>query len=116
MGTDTDGNFAYNYGANPEVLSATKTPDNSNNTSTLMTRMNSKFIEVKLARNLQAKTTANTAALLNPVVCIKQGDIMFFNVVPSAGNYPVYDKNSILNTNPDFDYGPFLNLDQMINV
>jgi hypothetical protein len=41
---------------------------------------------------------------------------MFFNVVPSAGNYPVYDKNSILNTNPDFDYGPFLNLAQMINV
>ncbi len=41
---------------------------------------------------------------------------MFFNVVPSVGNYPVYDKNSILNTNPDFDYGPFLNLDQMINV
>jgi hypothetical protein len=41
---------------------------------------------------------------------------MFFNVIPSDGNYPVYNKDSILNTNPKFDYGPFLNLAQMINV
>jgi len=34
MGTDTNGNFAYNFGTNPEVLSATKTPDNSNTSST----------------------------------------------------------------------------------
>ncbi len=52
MGTDTNGNFAYNFGTNPEVLSATKTPDNSNTSSTQITRMNSKFIAVKLARNL----------------------------------------------------------------
>jgi len=41
---------------------------------------------------------------------------MFFNVVPEDGNYPVYNKDSILNTNTKFDYGPFLNLAQLINV
>jgi hypothetical protein len=41
---------------------------------------------------------------------------MFFNVIPEDGNYPVYNKDSILNTNPKFDYGPFLNLAQLINV
>jgi len=41
---------------------------------------------------------------------------MFFNVIPEDGNYPVYYKDSILNSNPKFDYGPFLNLAQLINV
>lgn len=40
---------------------------------------------------------------------------MFFNVVPEALNYPVYYKDSFLNNNPDFDYGPFLDLERMIN-
>jgi hypothetical protein len=40
---------------------------------------------------------------------------MFFNVVPEALNYPVYYKDSFLNNNPFFDYGPFLELEKMIN-
>ena len=39
---------------------------------------------------------------------------MFFNVVPEALNYPVYYKDSFLNNNPQFDYGPFLELEKMI--
>jgi hypothetical protein len=30
--------------------------------------------------------------------------------INDPNNYPVYDKSSILNSNPSFDYGPFLTL------
>lgn len=53
--------------------------------------------------------------LTNPAMCIKEGDVIFFNVDAPSLNYPVYYKDAFLNNNPDFDYGPFLNLEQMIN-
>lgn len=104
MGTTKDGNFAYDYSTNDDVLKATNSSDRTNMSSTVLTRLSSTG-----GRVLQAESS-NTVALQNPVLCIKKGDIMFFNVVPEDGNYPVYNKDSILNTNPKFDYGPFLNL------
>ena len=41
---------------------------------------------------------------------------MFFNVHADLKQYPRYFKDSILNTNPDFDYGPFTNLEKMVTV
>ena len=43
-------------------------------------------------------------------MCIKAGAAVLFSINSSTGSYPVYVKNSILNTNKNFDYGPFLDL------
>lgn len=45
-----------------------------------------------------------------PVSCLRLGDGIFFDV--SSGTYPVYSKDSLLNTNDDFDYGAFRRLDE----
>lgn len=55
----------------------------------------------------------STKKVINPVICLQYGDTMVFQV-NSPDQYPVYFKNSLLNTNPDFDYGPFLELEQLI--
>ena len=44
----------------------------------------------------------------NPVVCIRAGDSIMFDV--SNEDYPVYAKDSLLNTNDEFDYTAFRNL------
>ena len=46
--------------------------------------------------------------ILNPLVCINIKDVILFSI--SNTNYPVYDKDSLLNTNPVFDYGSFRDL------
>ena len=57
----------------------------------------------------------NAKKLFNPVVCLTEGDSVFFNVDSKLKRYPVYKKDSTLNTNPDFDYGDFETLADMIN-
>jgi hypothetical protein len=47
-------------------------------------------------------------------MCIREGTIMYFNVRAEANNYPVYFKDSFLNNNPKFDYGPFDELGKMV--
>lgn len=49
------------------------------------------------------------------MLCIQEGTAIFFNVNSAEKQYPVYKKDAILNTNPDFDYGPFNQLADMIN-
>jgi len=39
---------------------------------------------------------------------------VFFNVNSTLARYPVYKKDSTLNTNADFDYGDFETLADMI--
>ena len=57
-----------------------------------------------------ATTTGPTAGNVpSPLMCLNQGDSMLFQIT-SATNYPVYDKDSLLNTNPAFDYSSFLSL------
>jgi hypothetical protein len=41
MGTTSNGNFAYDYSTNAAVLNATKATDNTNTTSTVLTRLSS---------------------------------------------------------------------------
>lgn len=49
------------------------------------------------------------------MLCIQEGDAVFFNINSELKQYPVYSKDSILNTNDDFDFGPFETLADMIN-
>ena len=55
------------------------------------------------------------AALLNPVMCITLGDSMLFTIT-DPNHYPVYLKDSIMNSNPKFDYGQFLILADQMNT
>ena len=67
-------------------------------------------------RFLAATTTvADTATISNPVICIENGDSLQFEVT-NYNNYPVYDENNILNTNLNFDYGPFIELASQITA
>lgn len=48
------------------------------------------------------------------MICLTEGDAVFFNVNSTLARYPVYKKDSTLNTNADFDYGDFETLADMI--
>ena len=50
-----------------------------------------------------------SAYIRNPVVCIKQGSALLFDGI-DAYHYPVYEKDSLINTNSQFDYSKFLYL------
>jgi len=52
---------------------------------------------------------ANTAFISNPVMCLELGETMIFTI-DNYNHYPVYVKDSILNSNSNFDYGPFVDL------
>jgi hypothetical protein len=71
-----------------------------------------------MLRELQSTSgtsiTSTGTKITNPVMCIKQGSAVLFSVNPSSRSYPSYLKDSILNTNPDFDYGSFLSLSKTI--
>jgi len=59
-------------------------------------------------RGLQAATP-----ITNPVICMTAGSALLFeNISPS--NYPVYQKDSLLNTNPNFDFSQFLLLQSQL--
>jgi hypothetical protein len=58
---------------------------------------------------------ANSAAVTDPVVCIPNGDTVQWSITNYA-NYPVYDVNNILNTNNNFDSGPFAALETEIDA
>jgi hypothetical protein len=51
---------------------------------------------------------SSTSATITPaIVCLQLGQGLLFDVSTS---YPVYDKDNLLNTNSNFDYGAFLDL------
>ena len=56
---------------------------------------------------LLATSQVSTTSIKNPVICINTGDSMMFTIT-SPAHYPVYLKDSVLNSNPAFDYGAFL--------
>lgn len=47
-------------------------------------------------------------------MCLKQGSAVLFAVNSTGKQYPIFMKDSILNTNPNFDYGQFLELQNTI--
>jgi hypothetical protein len=48
------------------------------------------------------------ASVSNPAVCVKVGDSVVWSTTSTS--YPVYMKDSLLNSNPDFDYSAFREL------
>ena len=65
-------------------------------------------------RSLQ--TTADAASVTssplvgNPLMCIRLGDSVMWDLRGGDASYPAYLKDSLLNTNPNFDYGQFRRL------
>ncbi|KDO27716.1 hypothetical protein SPRG_22196, partial [Saprolegnia parasitica CBS 223.65] len=55
------------------------------------------------------RLTASTG-ILNPMLCLQKSDSVLFSI--SGASYPVYMKDSLMNTNPSFDYGPFRSLQE----
>ena len=74
---------------------------NSTNILALPDRLNSRF--------LAAAGNSSSPSLKNPIVVISVQDSIVFDL--GGGYYPQYVKDSLLNTNPNFDYSAFRNLD-----
>jgi hypothetical protein len=53
-------------------------------------------------------TLSSEPTVTSPLVCIALGDSLLFDI--SKGCYPVYQRDSLLNSNPHFDYGAFRDL------
>jgi hypothetical protein len=51
----------------------------------------------------------------NPIFCVKAGALVVFDVNPTTKSYPVYMKDYVASTNPNFDYGNFIELESQIN-
>ncbi|RHY33213.1 hypothetical protein DYB32_001787 [Aphanomyces invadans] len=54
------------------------------------------------------------SGIVNPMLCLQKGDSIMFSV--SNQSYPVYAKDSLMNTNPQFDYGAFRTLDEKMKA
>jgi hypothetical protein len=106
VGKSTSGDFTYNYQANPSILNATGL------TQATPTTVASR----RMLRRLQSvASNATTPSISSPVMCVTLGSAVLFTVNSNSKSYPIYMKDSILNTNPDFDYGQFLALQTTIN-
>ncbi|CAG9336329.1 unnamed protein product [Blepharisma stoltei] len=55
----------------------------------------------------------SSTTVSNPTICIQIEETFVFSI-PNAQNYPIYVKDSLLNTNDGFDYGAFQELKRMI--
>ena len=67
-------------------------------------------------RQLSAVDTQSVTGVQTPLICITAGDSVTWTITSSAGvnHYPQYKSDSLFNTNPTFDYGPFMNLAQQV--
>jgi hypothetical protein len=55
----------------------------------------------------------SSSYLESPVYCLNLGETMVFSI-PSSDHYPVYKKDSLLVSNSSADFGPFLELKNLI--
>jgi hypothetical protein len=62
--------------------------------------------------NATVVTGSNAANITHPIVEIALYNSVVWSI--TNANYPVYVKSSLLNTNLDFDYGAFRNLDDVL--
>jgi hypothetical protein len=57
-----------------------------------------------------AASVTNAPLVGNPLMCIRLGDSVMWDLRGGEDSYPAYLKDSLLNTNPTFDYGEFRRL------
>ena len=58
-----------------------------------------------------------TPEITNPVLCLEIGEAILFQITQSANgsyHYPTYVKDHLLNTNTNFDFGAFSQLDTLL--
>uniref|UniRef100_A0A0G4HJ42 Tyrosine-protein kinase ephrin type A/B receptor-like domain-containing protein n=1 Tax=Chromera velia CCMP2878 TaxID=1169474 RepID=A0A0G4HJ42_9ALVE len=67
--------------------------------------------EAALLRRLQ---TASTTGITNPVLCIKVESSYCWYI--QNRNFPIYEQDNLLNTNPNFDAGPFRQLQTVMEA
>eukprot|EP01135_Chromosphaera_perkinsii_P006890 Nk52_evm45s621 gene=Nk52_evmTU45s621 len=58
-------------------------------------------------------SNTQTSGVANPILCLLNGESMMFDI-PDRNHYPVYDKDSLFNTNEAFDYGEFRELEERL--
>ena len=62
-----------------------------------------------IRRNLANVSATNSSGIItNPIVCMSLGDSLVFDITNE--NYPTYDKDSLFNSNPNYDYSEFRSL------
>ncbi|KAG2866757.1 hypothetical protein PC113_g2544 [Phytophthora cactorum] len=67
------------------------------------------------SRRRRLTTASTSSSIANPMVCLSVGGGLLFDLsVPRS--YPIYMKDSMLNTNPSFDYGAFRSLATKVNA
>ncbi len=85
------GGFTANYGPSSTLTSIAKSK---------------RLLTERLSRRLLDSST--TTGITNPAICISAGDSVSFDV--SGSSYPVYMKDSMANSNANFDYTSFTDL------
>jgi hypothetical protein len=66
-------------------------------------------------QGLSTAAIASVPGFSNPTLCIAAGGGILFDLSQGASHYPVYQKDNLLNTNPNFDYSQFRALATTIN-
>ena len=69
-------------------------------------------------RALQGTVSGSTPVMRNPTSCVEVGEGLLFSLGTTADGrriYPVYQKDSFLNSNPQFDYGAFRDLAEIMS-
>ena len=79
---------------------------------TLAYGTNSSTASAYRSRQLLQTTAPLLKTIPNPAVCLNNGDSMMFDVIDA---YPKYLKDSLLNTNKNFDAGSFRELASQLN-
>ena len=64
-------------------------------------------------RNRRSLQSTTNNYISNPVVCIPRGSALLFENI-NKEHYPVYMKDSLINTNENFDYSEFTILGQKL--
>jgi len=93
LGKSSDGSFTADYGTNSILLAKAGVEPQVDKSSTR------RRLAEKRRRLQQTGTEQGDAVISNPVLCVKVGAVILFDVNPSEKRYPIYLKDSMLNTN-----------------
>ena len=110
------GNFATsNIDAMNEVL---RLADRSG--AATVNRRKRSSSEFRQTRQAVVDDIVQTDSISNPLICLQTGEAVFFEinqeVNTSSYHYPVYVKDHRLNSNPNFDYGLFRQLGNLLQT